>query len=386
MAKSIYARPQKGAVARTQSPLKGAFTASSIAKVEDALKAKVVVVDDSATIRKIMRSILTPEFGFEVVAEAEDPTRLREIISKTDADLVTLDLHMPKMDGMTYLMNGLDEAHPPVVVLSSLSRSEGSKVLQCLEYGACDYIEKPRSNNFSESAELIRSALRGALQAKRSKAKPNDPVKVEAVSYQSSVKRRDLIVLGASTGGVDAIRQILPAFPLNSPPIVIVQHIPAVFSELMAERLCDVTKLIVKEAKDGDALLPGHVYIAPGGQQIELHSLGGQSKIVVSEAQTRLVYNPCIDFFFDSVARVAQLHHLTVSAAILTGMGRDGALGLKALKAMGAFTVAQDEATSVIYGMPRAAFELGAANLVCPLSQIPSELIKGLQNSKRAVA
>ncbi len=351
---------------------------------------KVLVVDDSKTVRAVLKSILSPDQGFVVIGEAENPIHAMEFLKTHSVDVMTLDIHMPVMDGVEYLSRIQGNQHPPVVMISSVNREEALQVMKCLELGASDYIEKPKGNALQEDAEKIRSVLRGvvesaskrkSLQGKRKDSKGSAEVSTPLalappIVYESNSSYLDLVVIGASTGGIEAIRTLMPRFPKNSPPIVIVQHIPPLFSELFANRLNEVSQVKVQETREGTEFLPGNAYIARGGVHLGLEVAGGHLYAKEITAPHLHGCRPAVDYFWRSVAGWMNRTPLRVSAAILTGMGKDGAEGLLELKERGAHTIAQDEDTCIVYGMPKAAFDLGGVKQSLPLNSIPHHLME----------
>ena len=344
---------------------------------------KVLVIDDSKTIQALLKKILSPQYGFEVVGAVPNPIEADRFLKTHHVDVMTLDIHMPEMDGVTYLQKLRAVEHPPVVMLSSIDEREAVEVFKCLELGADDYLEKPSHGNLESKAEAIRAALRAAAQSgirKRvdSSNQSSTPREEGAVvNYLPNGRTRDLILIGASTGGIEAIREILPRFPVNGPPILIVQHIPPLFSRLFAQRLNEICKIGVTEATHETVLQSGQAYVAPGGMQMSIALLSSGMQIRLEKGKEDELHAPSVDHLFSSVARAMKNSDLRVSAAILTGMGRDGAQGMKKIYELGAHTVAQDEATCVVYGMPRSAVELNAITEVCPLESVPYHVFQG---------
>ncbi|WP_018141301.1 chemotaxis response regulator protein-glutamate methylesterase [Thioalkalivibrio sp. ALJ7] len=339
---------------------------------------RVLVVDDSALIRKLLTEILSADPGIEVVGAAIDPFDAREKIKQLDPDVLTLDVEMPKMDGITFLRNLMRLRPMPVVMVSSLTEAGAEVTLEALEVGAVDFVTKPKvdvSHALQEYSDVliekIRSAARIRLQARS--ATPAAPRRL--ASAGSRLKTTDrVIVLGASTGGTEALREVLVALPPDAPGILITQHIPAGFSQAFAERMDRNTALSVKEAEDGDIVMPGHAYVAPG-TDYHLRLARDGARYVCRLDTTAAVnrHRPSVDVLFRSAAEQAGAN---VVAALLTGMGDDGAEGLLALREAGAHTIAQDEATSLVWGMPGEAVKRDAAVQVLPLSGIAAALIR----------
>lgn len=340
---------------------------------------RVFIVDDSLTIRAHLKKILVPQHGFEVVGEAVNPIEAERVRKAVSYDVMTLDIHMPEMDGVSYLEKLKNEERPPIVMLSSISYEDATSALHCLELGAVDYIEKPQGLNLDKEAERIRATLRGAVQSKKIN---RDFKQVTSNNLLYDYSDRDLVLIGASTGGVEAITALLSQFPKNSPPVLIVQHIPAHFSKVFADRLASICKIKVKEAADGDIVQGGTAYVAPGGMQMGVIYADYKMVIKLSDSEPVNRHKPAVDYLFDSVVKVQ--NRFQISAALLTGMGADGARGLKTLRDGGAHTIAQNEETSVVFGMPQEAIKLGAAVEVLPLMSISYHLLKALQKQKAA--
>jgi two-component system chemotaxis response regulator CheB len=366
-----------------------------------AKKIKVLIVDDSALVRRMLTEMLSSDAAIEVVGAAEDPFDAREKIKALNPDVITLDIEMPKMDGVTFLRN-LMRLHPlPVVMVSSLTEKGADVTLAALELGAIDFVTKPKVNvggsladYKQEIIEKIKMAAKVSMSriernATQSTAKVVEkpvrttpatmiPAKLSAdaiLSQHASGKeksRQRIIAIGASTGGTEAIREVLTALPENMPPIVITQHIPAAFSGPFAKRMDSMSALSVHEAEEGQLILPGHVYIAPGSQHLLIESVGGKLVCRLHDGPPVNRHKPSVDVMFRSVAQVCGTNAIGV---LLTGMGDDGARGLKELQDVSAKTIAQDEKTSVVWGMPGEAVKLGAADLVLPLSEVASKLL-----------
>lgn len=333
-------------------------------------KKKVLVVDDSTTIRNLLKKIINQDPHLEVVAEAEKPSLVEGLIEKFKPDVITLDIHMPEMDGITLLKKIHPKYQLPVVMISSISREEGPQVLQALESGAIDYIQKPSMSDLAEVAQIIREKIKIASQAhirtiKRTRKKVMSGGKADAQS---------IIAIGSSTGGTEALRVVLESLPSEIPPILIVQHIPPVFSTAFAKRLNELCAFEVREANHGDEVKPNLVLIAPGGKQMSVKpAAGGKLTVDISDAPPMNRHKPSVDFLFKSIA---DIQWPKVTAAILTGMGADGAAQMKRLRDLGARTIAQDEETCVVFGMPREAIEKGAAEYIKPLDDIADALLR----------
>jgi two-component system chemotaxis response regulator CheB len=337
-------------------------------------KIRVLIVDDSAIVRKILSEALSAEDDIEVVGTAPDPYVARDKILALSPDVLTLDIEMPRMDGLSFLKKLMRYRPTPAIMISSLAQSSCSVVLDAMSYGAVEVLAKP-GGPYSVGelrlvlANKVRAAAKSRLVPPRElSSAPGEKLPPTAALLKSSAS---LIVIGASTGGTEAIRVVLEEMPADSPPILIVQHIPPVFSGAFAARLDRLCKVRVKEASDGDEVLPGHAFVAPG----DLHMLlrrRGRTHFVELKNGPRICYQrPSADVLFQSVAELSEPGTLGV---ILTGMGSDGAHGLLQMKRAGARTIAQDEASCVVYGMPREAVALGAVDQILPLSKIASAI------------
>lgn len=339
---------------------------------------RVVVVDDSMLIRQVLKRILEEADDIEVVATAQDANVAREAIRETNPDVVTLDIEMPGMNGLDFLERLMRLKPTPVIMISTLTVQGAEATLTALERGAVDFHPKPTinvGNALQEYAEEIREKVRNAAQA-RVQPRRAATISPPAVAPTASAGFwQDLIVIGASTGGTEAIREVLEGLVADTPPILIVQHMPAGFTKTFAARLDKLCPMRVTEAVSGMPLLRGHAYLAPGSDtHLLLGETGGKRTCILSNAVPVNRHRPSVDVLFQSVAA----HPLAkrTSAALLTGMGKDGALGLLALRGAGAHTVAQNEETCVVYGMPREAVNIGAAEEIKPLQQIAASLMQ----------
>jgi two-component system chemotaxis response regulator CheB len=341
-------------------------------------KIRVLIVDDSALVRQAISEALARDPALEVVGTACDPYVAREKIAQLDPDVLTLDLEMPRMDGLTFLRI-LMEHHPlPVVVVSSLTQAGSQAAVDAVEAGAVDVLAKPDGTMSigtlaDKLAFHVKAAAAAAPRLRKPAAAPlPPPAAIEPVGVADP---RQIIVIGASTGGVEALRQIVPRFPAGLPPIAIVQHISAFFSRAVADRLAAMSGITVREAGDNEPLRPGECVIAPGDFHLAVvHQPGGyQTRLL----QTPPIHHcrPAVDVLFRSAAEAAGQHAVGV---LLTGMGSDGALGMQAIRSAGGTTIAQDEATSVVYGMPRAAVELGVVDRIAALEAIPAAVVAAL--------
>ncbi|MFP4161708.1 MAG: chemotaxis response regulator protein-glutamate methylesterase [Ectothiorhodospira sp.] len=342
---------------------------------------RVLVVDDSALVRKVLKEILGTTPGIQVVGTAQDPYVARERIKALNPDVLTLDVEMPRMDGLTFLRNLMRLRPMPVVMVSSLTARGAEVTLQALELGAVDFITKPVLDMASglegyrdELAEKIRTAAAVNIHARRP---PPPKYSVDAVlPRQTGVRLRTtdrLIAIGASTGGTEAVKEVLTALPPDCPAVVVAQHIPPGFSTAWAARMDRLAGIRVKEAEDGERLMAGCAYVAPGNRHLLVARDGARYIARLSDGEAVNRHRPSVDVLFRSVAQAAGTN---ACAALLTGMGADGVLGLAELHDMGVFTVAQDEATSVVWGMPGEAVKRGAATQVLPLNRVAEALLR----------
>lgn len=353
----------------------------------DNRKIKVLVIDDSALIRKVMSEIIARAPDMELAGTAPDPLIAREMIKQLNPDVLTLDIEMPKMDGLDFLERLMRLRPMPVVMVSSLTQSGSESALRALELGAIDYMGKPKlsiRDGLFENADEVLTKIRTASKARiRPPSRPiNSAAAVPALRnmFTSSEK---IIVIGASTGGTEAIKHFLQQMPADCPGILIAQHMAPGFTEAFARRLNDLTRLSVVEAKGGERILPGHVFVAPGHSHLLLTRSGANYTTALDGGVLVNRHRPSVDVLFDSAARTAAHNAVGV---LLTGMGKDGAAGLLKLRQAGAQTYAQDEQSCVVYGMPREAVQIGAAIEVAPLDELPSRLLGFLsQEGSRAL-
>lgn len=346
-------------------------------------KIRVLVVDDSAVVRQSLSSILESDPDIEVMGTAADPIIAVKKIMKEIPDVITLDIEMPRMDGLTFLRKIMSQHPIPVVVISSLT-TEGTEVaMKALEYGASEIIGKPAMNAaqfINESKIVLCDAVKAASQAKLKRRKIAEPQKPlvtpklsadvildKASSYSRIIDTDKIIVLGASTGGTEAIRTFLKSLPAKMPGIAIVQHMPEGFTKSFANSLNNICELEVKEAEQGDRLYQGRVLIAPGNKHMLLKRVGKEYSVDVKEGPLVNRHRPSVDVLFRSAARYAGNN---ATGILLTGMGNDGAKGLLELKESGAHTIAQDEASSIVFGMPKEAIKLGAADEIIALDKL----------------
>ena len=345
---------------------------------------RVLVIDDSALVRKLMSELLACDPGIEVVGTAADPFIAREKIKQLAPDVLTLDIEMPRMDGLTFLRNLMRLRPMPVVMVSSLTEHGAAVTLDALALGAVDFVAKPRidiARGLAGYAGVLRSKVRQAARANVLALSPEpwNPRAAGPIAYRTTDR---LFAIGASTGGTEAIRSVLASMPADAPATVIAQHIPAAFSGAFAQRLDRYSRMTVVEAEDDQPLLPGHAYLAPGGRHLRVHRSGARWRCRLDDADPVRGHRPSVDVLFESIARHAGAN---ASAALLTGMGDDGARGLHAMRAAGAQTFAQDRASSVVWGMPGAAVAMGAACAVVPLPRIAECLLLGVCGQATAV-
>lgn len=344
---------------------------------------KVLCVDDSALIRDLLSEIINSQPDMEVVAVAPDPLVARDLIKQHNPDVLTLDVEMPRMDGLDFLERLMRLRPMPVLMVSSLTQAGSEITLRALELGALDFVAKPslgiRSGMLeyaNDIAEKIRAAAKSRpRQARQAQAAPREALKAPLVSSEK------LIIIGASTGGTEAIRAVLEPLPANSPAILITQHMPGGFTRSFAERLNRLCNITVKEASDGERVLPGHAYIAPGDAHLKLARSGANYVARLDDGPPVNRHRPSVDVLFHSAATQAGRNAIGV---ILTGMGKDGAAGLLEMRQAGSATLAQDEASCVVFGMPREAIALGGAVEIIGLDEIPERLMALVAASGRA--
>lgn len=336
-------------------------------------KIKVLCIDDSSLIRKIMTHIVNEQPDMEMVATALDPIVARDLIKQHNPDVLTLDVEMPRMDGLEFLERLMRLRPMPVVMLSSLTSKGSDITLSALELGAVDFITKPQmglQEGMNQYSDMIADKIRMAAKARirRSETRVASPRVIKAPLVGSE----KIIAIGSSTGGTEALRQLLEPMPPTSPAIVIAQHMPPGFTRSFANRLDHLCQMSVKEAEHGERVLPGHVYIAPGAFHMELTRSGANYHIALNDDLPINRHRPSVDSLFHSVARSAGKNAIGV---ILTGMGSDGAAGLLAMRQAGAWTIAQSERSCVVFGMPREAIALNAACETVDLEQISQQIL-----------
>lgn len=354
-------------------------------------KVKVLIVDDAALMRKLLTEILSSSPKIEVVGTAADPFIARDKIKQLNPDVITLDVEMPRMDGITFLKNLMRLRPTPVVMISTLTEDGADITLEALESGAIDYIPKPKTDFEHSISDYAKDIIEKVLVAstvnvhnieKRiatvEKMKVTPKLTADAVLQSRSTKAflnttDKFIAIGASTGGTEAVKEVLMALPSDVPGIVIAQHIPGTFSTSFARRLNEHSNLSVREARDGDQILPGHVYLAPGDKHLIIKLTGAKYVCRLSDGPEVNRHKPSVDVLFRSVAQSAGPNAMGI---MLTGMGADGAQGMLEMKQAGAFNIAQDEKTCVVWGMPGAAVKLGAVHQEFPLDSVAREILK----------
>lgn len=353
--------------------------------VNEVKKIRVIVVDDSALVRSLLTEIINRQPDMECVGTANDPLVARELIRELNPDVITLDIEMPRMDGIDFLERLMRLRPTPVVMISTLTERGAEVTMKALELGAVDFVSKPRIgvvDGITDLSTQIVEKVRIAAKAHVKRRPLSGSVarsSLEAVSEKcasSPVLTRfaseRLVVIGASTGGTEAIKEVLMALPADFPAVVITQHMPPGFTASFAARLNGMCKLDVREAINGERILPGHAYIAPGGQQFRVDRSGANYVAIVEEGELVNRHRPSVEVLFRSAARVAGRNAFGI---MLTGMGNDGAKAMREMKDAGAYNFVQDEASCIVFGMPREAILHGAADEVLPLSKIAEALV-----------
>ncbi len=363
-------------------------------------KIKVLVVDDSAVVRQTLSTVLNNDKRLEVIGTASDPFFAAKKIAKEVPDVITLDVEMPRMDGLTFLKKIMSQHPIPVVIISSLTSTGTETGLKALEYGAVEIITKPQMDSkkfFEESKIRICDAVTAAALARveRKKAFTSNPIPkkkttlrpssikvqpkfsadavIPASSDRSMIKTTEIVIaVGASTGGTEALRVFLEAQPVDAPGIVIVQHMPENFTRSFAERLDNICNITVREAQNGDTVTPGKALIAPGNKHMLLKRSGARYYVEVRDGELVNRHRPSVDVLFRSTAQYAGKNAIGV---IMTGMGADGADGLNEMKEAGAYTIAQDEKSCIVFGMPKEAIQRGAAIKILPLDKIAQDIL-----------
>ncbi|HSR35603.1 MAG TPA: chemotaxis response regulator protein-glutamate methylesterase [Desulfurivibrionaceae bacterium] len=339
-------------------------------------KIRVLVVDDSAVVRKVFSEELSHEQDIQVVATAPDPYVARDKIVALKPDVVTLDIEMPRMDGLTFLRKLMKYYPLPVIIVSSLTKEGGALALEAMEIGAVDVISKPGEaysvgDMSAQLAEKIRAAAHVDMTHRARLAATQAVAPQAKLSLTKTTNK--IIAIGASTGGTEALKDVLVQLPPNSPGIMIVQHMPAKFTTSFAERLNSLCQIRVKEAEDGDSVVPGTALLAPGNFHMVMRRSGARYYVNIKTGPLVCYQRPAVDVLFNSVAAYGGANAVGV---ILTGMGKDGAQGMLKMKEAGAKTIAQDEASCVVFGMPKEAIEAGGVDQVVSLKNIPAAILK----------
>ncbi|MGM0784233.1 MAG: protein-glutamate methylesterase/protein-glutamine glutaminase [Pseudomonadota bacterium] len=344
---------------------------------------KVLCVDDSALIRDLLSEIINEQPDMEVVAVAPDPLVARDLIKRHNPDVLTLDVEMPRMDGLDFLERLMRLRPMPVLMVSSLTQAGSEVTLRALELGALDFVAKPSlgiRNGMREYSDDIAEKIRAAAKSRPRQARKHDTPAPARLKAPISTSEK-LIIIGASTGGTEAIRAVLEPLPANSPAILITQHMPGGFTRSFAERLDRLCSITVKEVSDGERVLPGHAYIAPGDHHLKLSRSGANYVARLDDGPPVNRHRPSVDVLFHSAATQAGRNAIGV---LLTGMGKDGAAGLVEMRQAGSPTIAQDEASCVVFGMPREAIAMGGAQEVVSLEHIPERVMSLVAASGRA--
>ncbi len=337
-------------------------------------KIKVLIVDDSALIRGIMKEIINSQPDMETVGAAPDPLVARDLIKQTNPDVLTLDVEMPKMDGLDFLERLMRLRPMPVVMVSSLTERGSEITMRALELGAVDFVTKPKvsiQSGMHDYAELITDKIRTAARARIQAHVASRPTQLASLR-NPLVSSEKLIIIGASTGGTEAIKEFLVQLPPDSPGVLITQHMPEGFTRSFANRLDKLCRIAVKEAEGGERVLPGHAFLAPGHSHLLLVRSGANYVTRLDQGPPVNRHRPSVDVLFNSVAAAAGKNAVGV---ILTRMGKDGAAGMLAMKQAGAYNLAQDETTCVVFGMPKEAIALGATHEVAPLQDLPARVM-----------
>ncbi len=350
-------------------------------RVDTKPKTRILVVDDSPSMCKLLEEIINAEPDMEAVGSAADPYQAREMIKALNPDAITLDVELPRMNGLEFLEK-LMRLHPmPVLMISSLTSDGSDATLRALELGALDFVPKHDGGGrqgLAEMGALVTGKLRDMVQAKPNLGRPLPaalPPAQASEAISPTVAARRMIFIGSSTGGTDAVRNFLSLMPASSPAILIAQHMPETFTGPFARRLNANCQLAVKEAEHNERIQPGRVYVAPGHAHLQVCKMGGVFYTYLSDLEPVNLHRPSVDVLFESAARHVGKNAIGV---MLTGMGKDGAAGMLKMREAGAYNLAQDEASCVVFGMPKAAIDLGAAHEVLPLSRLPAAVVAKL--------
>jgi len=345
-------------------------------------KIRILIVDDSALVRNILTENISNDPELEVIGTAADPYQARDILVIEKPDVITLDVEMPRMDGITFLKRYMQVIPTPTIIVSSLTENNKRLTMEALEAGAVDVVPKPKSglvDSFPLMMSELISKIKMAATVNISKIKSPSLVHSDISMHQLKGAKNYIIAIGSSTGGTEALARILPAFPAVCPGIVIVQHMPAEYTASLAERLNRLSQMTVKEAKNGDRVISGHILIAPGGtQHMKVQRYASQYRIKLVEGDPVSSHRPSVDVLFQSVAAAGGKNGVAV---LMTGMGKDGAAGLLDIRNAGGRTFVQDEKTSVVWGMPKVAWQINAAEAMVALDHIPGTIIKAIAKS-----
>lgn len=351
---------------------------------------KVLIIDDSALVRRIMTEIVNSQPDMEVVGTAPDPLVARDLIKQTHPDVLTLDVEMPRMDGLDFLERLMRLRPMPVVMVSSLTERGSEITLRALELGAVDFVAKPKlaiASGLQAYADLLADKIRAAYQARtriahRARTQPAKPAASRAALGNRLISSEKLIIIGASTGGTEAIKDFLIQMPPDCPGILITQHMPEGFTASFARRLDGLCRISVVEATSGERVLPGHAYIAPGHSHLLLARSGANYMTQLEQSEPVNRHRPSVDVLFRSAA-----HHAGKNAVgvIMTGMGRDGAAGMVEMRQAGAYNFAQDEASCVVFGMPKEAIAAGAVHEIGPIDRLSGMVLDHLTRHGRAL-
>ena len=344
-------------------------------------KTRVLVVDDSALVRSLLAEIINRESDMQCVGAAADPLIAREMIRELSPDVITLDIEMPRMDGIDFLAKLMRLRPMPVVMVSTLTERGADVTLRALELGAIDFVAKPRigvADGLHLLGEDITNKIRMATQATIRRPSPGSGATGAAPSSLGRLSTEKVIFIGASTGGTEATKEVLTRLPHDAPAVMITQHMPPGFTTSYAARLHSLCRIAVAEARDGERILPGHAYLAPGGLQMSVERSGADYIARVREGETVNRHKPSVEVLFKSAAQAVGRNALGI---MLTGMGADGAIAMKLMRDAGSYNLVQDEMSCVVFGMPKEAINAGAAHEVLPLNQIAAKLLEQLRRS-----
>lgn len=360
----------------------------SLKSVQSALpfRIKVLIVDDSSAIRKLIRKMIEIDNQIEVVGEADNPLIAEELRKKYHPHVMTLDLHMPIKNGVTYLREFMATEPMATIIFTDCSLKDTGPVMDALEAGAFDYVQKPAQSQIAETSKILISKIKEAAKVdteklarslRKSLARKPHPIKIKTKFLTALGKAVDsVIAIGASTGGTEAIKHVLMGLPSEIPPVLIVQHMPPGFTKSFADRLNELCPFHVKEAEDGDVIENGFVYVAPGGKQMAIILKGTGLFIRITDDPEENHFKPSVDYLFRSLSKITTKHRICI---LLTGMGGDGAKEMLTLRNQGVYTIAQDEATCVVFGMPKVAIEIGAAYEIKALEQIAGSVLSAVE-------